>query len=115
LKNLFHEMILHLMVIGLKSLYAPNTLIFWLQQNSELPAAIAYSSSDVVNNSPGLMKNMRMAMAELVQLYTEKRDFRSQDDCSDEEEKESLKNGQKTANDAQGDKQPSQDMPGNFF
>jgi len=54
-------------------------------------------------------------MAELVQLYTEKRDFRSQDDCSDEEEKEPLKNGQKTANDAQGDKQPSQDMPGNFF
>jgi len=45
----------------------------------------------------------------------EKRNFRRKDDCADEQKKDSLKNRQETADDAQNNKNPSQDMPANLF
>lgn len=50
-------------------------------------------------------------MAEPVQLSAEKRNLRSQDDCSDEKKKDALENRKEAADDPQCDKNPSQEMP----
>lgn len=86
-----------------------------MQQDSEVTAALIYTSFAMANNQLGLVKNMWIAIAEPVQLPLEKRDFRSQDDRSYEEKKDALQNRQETADDSQYDKKPSQDVPYNFF
>jgi len=81
----------------------------------KLEAASEEGSTEMTNKNPGLKKNPGVAIAEFVQLAMEKRDFRSQDDRSDKEKKETLQNRQETAQNSQYEEHPSQAMPEDFF
>jgi len=86
-----------------------------MQLDSEITTALMYASFKMADSQSGLVEDMRIAIAEPVQLSLEKRDVRSQNDCSDEEKKDALEDRQETADNSQYNKKPSKDMSVNFF